>query len=97
MAYEQREHPAQPQKRPSGMTLEGRKHLTVSGVEEVVSFDEREIVMRTGEGDLCVHGEGMSISKLSVDNGDVHVHGLISELRYEESAPERSLWARLFH
>ncbi len=96
MPYEQRERAPQPLKRPSGLTLENRKHLTVSGVEEVVSFDEREIVIRTVEGDLCVHGEGMTISKLSVDNGDVHIHGLISQLRYEESAPERGLWARLF-
>lgn len=96
MPYEQRERVSESPKRPGSMTLEGRKHLTVSGVEEVVSFDERAITMRTGDGDLSVHGEGMSISKLSVDNGDVHIHGLITELRYEEAAPERSLWARLF-
>ena len=97
MPYEERERGAQGVKRPNNLTLEEREHLTVSGVEEVVSFDEREITMRTGDGDLTVHGEGMSISKLSVDNGDVHVRGHITELRYEESAPERGLWARLFH
>ncbi len=96
MPYEQRERTAEAAKPPNNLTLEGRKHLTVSGVEEVVSFDEREITMRTGDGDLIVCGEEMSISKLSVDNGDVHVHGRISELRYEDAAPERSLWARLF-
>ena len=97
MAYEERSQLAQSVKRPNCLTLEGRKHLTVSGVEEVVSFDEREITMRTGDGDLIVCGEEMSISKLSVDNGDVHVRGRITELCYEEAAPERGLWARLFH
>ena len=96
MAYEERERAAQSPKRPNSLTLEGRKHLTVSGVEEVVSFDEREITMRTGAGDLIVRGEGMTISKLNVEGGDVHVHGEIAELHYEEAAPERSLWARLF-
>ena len=96
MAYEEAGRSAQSPKRPGSLMLEGRKHLTVSGVEEVVSFDEQAISMRTGDGDLTVRGEGMSISKLSVEGGDVHVHGLISELRYEEAAPERGLWARLF-
>ncbi len=97
MPYEQREHAGERAvKRPNDLTLEGRKHLTVSGVEEVMGFDEREITMRTGEGDLIVRGEDMRISKLSVEGGDVHVHGLISELIYEEPAPERRPWKRLF-
>ncbi len=96
MAYEQQSRAAQPPQRPNNLTLEGRRRLTVSGVEEVVSFDEREIAMRTGEGDLTVRGEGMTVSRLSVDNGDVLINGQITELRYEEAAPERGLWARLF-
>ena len=73
MSYEQRRQTAESPKRPGSLTLEGRKHLTVSGVEEVVSFDEREISMRTGDGDLTVRGEGMSISELSAGGGDLHV------------------------
>ena len=96
MAYEQQTRTAAAAKRASNLTLEGRKHLTVSGVEEVMRFDAQEIRMRTGEGDLSVRGADMTISKLSVEGGDVHVHGLISELIYEEPAPERRPWKRLF-
>ncbi len=96
MPYEQSNHTLQNAKRPVSLTLESRKHLAVSGVEEVMSFDEREIMMRTGEGDLAVRGEGMTISRLNVEGGDVHIHGLITELCYAEPAPERGLWARLF-
>ena len=96
MPYETQARAAQAAKRPNNLTLENRRHLTVSGVEEVVSFDEKEVTMRTGEGDLIVRGEGMTISKLSVEGGDVHVHGMISELCFEDSAPERGLWKRLF-
>ena len=96
MSYEQRRQSAESPKRPGSLTLEGRKHLTVSGVEEVMSFDEREISLRTGDGDLTVRGEGMSISELSAGGGDLHVRGLITELCYADIAPERSLWARLF-
>ena len=96
MAYAEREHTVQSVKRPGSLTLEGRRKLTVSGVEEVESFDENEITMRTGEGDLVIRGEGMHIDRLSVDNGDVNVLGCISELRYAEHVQARSFWARLW-
>ena len=88
---------AQPEpKRPHNLTMEGRKKLSISGVTEVESFDEQEIIMETVEGGLTIRGEELSISKLSVDNGDVNVQGHITELRYEAPAPQHGLWARLF-
>ena len=84
-------------KRPHNLMMEGRGKLTLSGVDEVESFDEREIVMRTGEGTLYIAGEGLSVSRLSVDSGDVNVQGRVSELRYEETAERRGLFGRLFH
>ena len=96
MPYEERKSDPQPPRRANNLTLEGRRKLTVSGVEEVESFDENEISMRTGEGDLIVRGEGLRVDRLNVEGGDVHIHGEIAELRYEEPAPARSLWARLF-
>ena len=85
-------------KKAHNLAMEDRRRLSVSGVEDVESFDEREIVMRTSGGGLVIVGEGLSISRLSVDAGDVNVSGLISELRYEEESARRGgLWARLFH
>ena len=51
--------------------LEGREQLTVSGVEEVESFDENSIVMDTIKGVLIVRGENLHIEKLSLDGGDL--------------------------
>ena len=83
--------------KPHLLTLEERGKLSISGVEEVESFDEQEIVMRTVAGGLVVTGEELSVSRLSVDSGDVSVSGRIDALRYEDPAEERrSLWAKLF-
>ena len=49
------------------LILEDRENLTVSGVEEVESFDENTIVMETAQGLLIVRGEGLHIEKLSLD------------------------------
>ncbi len=82
---------------PHHLILEDRERLTVSGVEEVESFDENTIVMVTCQGALVVHGEGLHIEKLSLDGGDLKVEGLIDSLTYEEGRGEKlGLLARLF-
>lgn len=76
--------------------LEGRETLTVSGVEEVESFDETTIVMVTVKGTLVVRGEGLHIEKLSLDGGDLKVEGSVDSLSYEDMGRERGgLLARL--
>lgn len=76
--------------------LEGREELTVSGVEEVESFDENTIVMLTVKGTLVVRGENLHIEKLSLDGGDLKVEGTVDSLSYEDGGRERvGLFARL--
>ena len=76
--------------------LEGREELTVSGVEEVESFDENTIVMLTVKGTLVVRGEDLHIEKLSLDGGDLKVVGTVDSLSYEDGGRERvGLFARL--
>ena len=71
------------------LVLEDREHLTVSGVEEVESFDETLIVMDTVQGVLVVRGEELHIEKLSLDGGDLKVEGLVESLTYEASRQGR--------
>ena len=77
--------------------LEGRESLSVSGVEEVESFDEGEILMRTCKGRLVVRGEDLHIEKLSLDGGDLKVEGMVDSLSYEDDPGERGgFFSRLF-
>ena len=77
--------------------LEGRASLSVSGVEEVESFDENAIVMRTAPGTLVVRGEELHIEKLSLDGGDLRVEGMVDSLTYEDDGGVRGgFLARLF-
>ena len=77
--------------------LEGRASLSVSGVEEVESFDENAIVMRTSLGTLGVRGEGLHIGKLGLDGGVLRVEGMVDSLTYEDDGgPRAGFLARLF-
>ena len=82
---------------PHHIVLEGRESLSVSGVEEVESFDENTIVMRTVKGTLVVRGEELHIEKLSLDGGELKVEGAVDALSYEDDGRERgSFQSRLF-
>jgi len=78
------------------LVLESREKLTVSGVEEVESFDENAIVMDTALGALIVRGEGLHIEKLSLDGGDLAVEGTVESLTYEESRERGGFFSRLW-
>lgn len=81
---------------PHKLTLNERKSLSMTGVTEVVSFDDRTVVLHTCLGTLMVHGQGLQLKTLSLEGGQVAVDGEISALVYEESGPARGFWGRLF-
>ena len=69
---------------PHKLQLSERKVLTMTGVTEVVSFDENAVFLHTTLGDLLVQGEELKLKTLSVDGGQVSVEGKISAMAYEE-------------
>lgn len=77
---------------PHDLTLRQRQKLALTGVTEVVSFDETAVVLQTGLGTLMVHGQGLQLKQLSTDGGQVSVDGSISALVYEE--PRQGGWLR---
>jgi sporulation protein YabP len=82
---------------PSGIVLNARRKLTVTGVEDVESFDENTIVLYTTGGLLVVRGQGLHIEKLSIDGGELSVEGTVDSLSYEEETVKQGgFWARLF-
>ena len=66
--------------------LNDRKSLTVSGVEDVVSFDEGCIVLATVCGILSIDGCDMRIVSLDVEQGNIEISGTVNGMIYPESA-----------
>jgi sporulation protein YabP len=82
---------------PHNVIMQNRSKLSVSGVEDVENFDDREIVMYTSRGKLTVHGAGLHIARLSVEDGDLTVEGEVDTLQYSaENAPRGGLFSKLF-
>ena len=69
--------------------LEDRRALSVSGVNDVGSFDEETITASTEYGELTVRGEKLHITKLSLEIGELCIEGKISSLSYAD-VPDKS-------
>ena len=72
------------------LVLENRKKLSVSGVNDVLSFDDQVVMIDTELGLLTVKGENIRINKLSLDTAEVIVEGEISSLSYSQNKQEKS-------
>jgi len=81
---------------PHRVSLNERKELTVTGVTEVVSFDEEAVILKTSLGTLNVHGRQLQLKTLSTNGGQVEVSGNVAALIYQESKPTGSWLRRLF-
>ncbi len=81
---------------PHKLTLNERRDLSVTGVTEVVSFDEEAVILKIGSDTLSVRGENLHMKTLSLDAGQVAVDGHIGALIYEEGRAPGSLLQRLF-
>ncbi len=84
--------------RAHSLTLEGRQKAVINGVEDVDSFNEQMVVLSTAAGTLTLLGEGLHISNLNLENGQLLVEGEIAALEYDERsrAARGSLFSRLF-
>ena len=72
------------------LVLENRKKLSISGVNDVLSFDDQVVIVDTELGLLTVKGENIRINKLSLDTAEVIVEGEISSLSYSQNKQEKS-------
>ncbi|MBQ6554363.1 MAG: YabP/YqfC family sporulation protein [Firmicutes bacterium] len=79
------------------ISMSQRRHAEITGVTDVLSFDEECIVADTVEGALVFRGRDLHITNLNLDRGELCVDGEFTGVSYEESVPYKSgLFGRIF-
>ena len=66
------------------IVLENREKLNITGVLDVLSFDDQIVILETELGLLTVKGENLRINKLCLDTSEVTIDGAIYQLSYSE-------------
>lgn len=86
--------------RPHRLMLDNRSSGTVTGIREVMSFDENQVVLDTDLGLLTIKGKDLHVSRLTLEKGEVDLNGAIDSLGYSSNESLRkageSMFSRLF-
>lgn len=81
------------------VVMKGRKHLDITGVKQVESFDNEEFLLETVMGFLAIRGQNLQMKNLNVDKGVVSIKGKIYDLVYlDENHGEKAkgFFSKLF-
>ena len=72
-----------------------RKDVEVTGVLEVVSFDESSVLLKTVVGNLALEGAELRVRILDVEGGRLSVSGELSMLYYSTAEGHRGRRGRM--
>ena len=81
------------------LTLDNRKEAFLTGVKDVISFDEKEVLLQTSEGRLQIRGSQLHVKGLNLEKGEAALAGHVDSLVYlskESPRKEEPLFTRLF-
>ncbi|RXJ00918.1 sporulation protein YabP [Anaerobacillus alkaliphilus] len=81
------------------ITMRGRKHLDITGVKQVESFDNEEFLLETELGFLAIRGSNLHMKNLDVDQGIVSIEGKIFDLVYldqQQNDKSKGFFGKLF-
>ena len=76
--------------------IEDRKKLTLSGVKDVISFDDETLLLETALGRLTVKGAGLHIVNFDTASGDLFAEGKIYAAVYTSDEKNGGFFSRVF-
>ena len=71
------------------IVIDNRSSCEITGVSEVVSFDEYSIMLVSSFGDMEIEGEELKITSFSTEKGTLSVCGKISGLLYLDASDKK--------
>lgn len=69
--------------------IEDRNRVTITGVEQVESFNDNTIILITIKGGMTVKGENLNVGKLNLDEGNIKIDGIINGIIYNDKDVQR--------
>ena len=82
------------------LKLRDRRIGTVTGVQDIKSFDDKEILLFTKAGKLLIKGEQLHVKRLNLEKGEIDLEGRVDNLCYlskNADNREKPFLRRLFH
>ncbi|MBR6524346.1 MAG: sporulation protein YabP [Clostridia bacterium] len=71
------------------LTLEARQKAALSGVKEVIAFDDGQVILQTDAGEITLTGQGMHVTRLMLTEGELTVEGSIDGIFYTDKKEKK--------
>ena len=81
------------------IVLNNRNQGNLTGILDVISFDENSIVLDTDMGLLTIKGKDLHVNRLSLEKGEIDIEGRTDSLVYSAGGGAKSgesFFAKLF-
>lgn len=78
------------------LIVENRKKFTISGIKDVISFDEETVVTDSVMGKLVIKGEGLHILNFNTETYDLSGEGKIHALVYTANEQGGGFFSKIF-
>ncbi len=69
--------------------------ITISAVTNVVSFDEKQVILNLAQGNITLCGTDFEVVKLSVEEGIIVLTGTASLIKYSSARKKESFIKRI--
>ena len=63
-------------------SLENRKRAVITGVQDIHSFNENEVLLLSEAGKILLKGEQLHVRNLNLEKGEAEVEGRVDSLSY---------------
>ncbi len=76
------------------LEMENRNKALLTGVSEVLAFDETQVMLSTDSGELTLAGEGLHVTRLMLEEGQLTVEGRVDSVFYTDRTARRTFFRR---
>lgn len=82
------------------ITINNREDIKMTGIIDVLSFDEELVICQSDIGVLVLKGMNLHVKKLDLDNSILELNGYLTGLQYEQdhvlSKNKSSIFTKIF-
>ncbi len=71
------------------IVIQNREKTVVTGVDDILSFDDELVIVQTDLGLLTIKGEDLKMNKLNLDNNELIIEGKTSAIAYSDATQNK--------
>lgn len=72
------------------LRLDNRNRGLITGVTDVIAFDEKEIQLKTQDGTMTINGTSLTLTRLDLEHGEADILGRVDSVNYSKEKKKQT-------